>query len=86
MRGALGVRARLGRAARDSLREYGISVSAPGRIFLSLLLTKAAIKLVREGRAGNDYYLSEAEDNLRALLVEASGAAPAQAQALYPQI
>jgi hypothetical protein len=64
------VRTRLARAVRDFISQYGLEVSVSGRIYLSFLLTKAAVTIVRDGRVGD---LETAEESFRSLLMEASG-------------
>jgi hypothetical protein len=61
-------RQHLSRAARQHLQERGLKLSVPGRLYLSLLLTRGAIRVAGEG----DDSMKIAEENLRLLLDEAA--------------
>jgi hypothetical protein len=63
----LEARWRLSQAARNYLLLRGFKLSLSGRIYLSLLLTRGALRVAREGRDS----VETAEENLRALLEEA---------------
>jgi hypothetical protein len=65
----LKVRIRLARAAGVFIDRYSLKMSVSGRIYLSFLLTKAALTVARDGRVAD---LEVAEENFRALLLEAS--------------
>jgi hypothetical protein len=58
------------------LAQYGFKISLSGRIYLSLLLTRASIRVVSQRRVDD---LEIAEENLRRLLMEASGGMSAAA-------
>jgi hypothetical protein len=64
------VRWRLSQAATRNLTRHGLGLSMSGRIYLSLLLTRAAVRVVRDRRVDQ---LETAEESLRRLLLEASG-------------
>jgi hypothetical protein len=62
-------RRRLSRAARQHLRERGLKLSFTGRVYLSLLLTRGALRVASEGPDR----METAEENVRILLDAAAG-------------
>lgn len=70
------IRKRLARAAKEFVTEHGFAMSVSGRLYLEVLLTRAAITIVRDGRQDD---VELAEERLRELLSHAGGAPPAVA-------
>jgi hypothetical protein len=61
-------RRRLSLAARRHLQERGLNLSFTGRLYLSFLLTKGALRLA----SGGPDRMATAEENVRILLDEAA--------------
>lgn len=70
---ALGVRQRLVEASRQHLSEHGLQLSLSGRIYLEVLLARAAQRIASEGKAEDAAAIELAERRVRQLLDTAAG-------------
>lgn len=69
------IQRRLARAARAYLERSNLGISVPGRIYLSWLLTKAAIRVVSERQHYDESALTGADDAVWRLLSVAAESA-----------